>query len=337
MTLPRLTFFCELEQEQFVDLLDDNLIADLARINACLSIGILDLSEERAGVVQRLNRAGIPLTAWLLLPEEQGYWFNLYNARQAIARYEAFKEWTSVHDLHWEGVGLDIEPDIREMSQLASRDWRVLPEILRRMVDFRLQQDAIQAYLRLVTRIRADGYQVDSYQFPIIADERQVGSAFLQRLAGLIDLPVDREVWMIYSSFLRPNGAGVIASYGPESQSIAVGSTGGGVDLDIEALQTSPLTWDELARDLRLAWGWCDDLHIFSLEGCVRQGFLQRLEEFTWDRATILPDSSRAKVDGWRNALRTSLWVTSHFSQIVLVITGAFIVWKGIKRLLSRR
>lgn len=337
MPVPRLTFFCELETLPLASLLNERLIADLRDMQASLSLGILDLSPERAAVVSRLNQAGVPVIAWLLLPKEQGYWFNLYNAPQAAQRYQEFKAWTDEYGLIWNGVGLDIEPDIREMAQIATRNWKALPGILRRMLDFRGQRQARQVYEALVEQIRSDGYRVDSYQFPLIADERQAGSAFLQRLAGLVDLSVDREVWMVYTSFVRPNGAGLLASYTPEAQSVGLGSTGGGVELDFGELRLQPLTWEELARDLRLAWYWCDDLHIFSLEGCVQQGFIQPLKSFTWDAPILLPHSSLARVNGWRRALRSSLWVVSHLAVIVLALTGVFLVWKIVSYLLKRR
>ena len=48
----------------------------------------------------------------------------------------------------------------------------------------------------------------------------------LQRLAGLVEVTTDREIWMLYSSFLRSVGPGMIWSYGPQAGAIAVGSTG---------------------------------------------------------------------------------------------------------------
>lgn len=51
----------------------------------------------------------------------------------------------------------------------------------------------------LVGRIRADGWPVENYQFPLIANEQRAGSTMLQCLA-LIDVRTDREVWVIYSS-----------------------------------------------------------------------------------------------------------------------------------------
>lgn len=38
------------------------------------------------------------------------------------------------------------------------------------------------AYEALVARIHADGYRVENYQFPLIADERRAGSTLLQGL-----------------------------------------------------------------------------------------------------------------------------------------------------------
>ena len=68
-------------------------------------------------------------------------------------------------------------------------------------------------------------------QFPLIADERRAGSDLLQRLAGLVEVSTDREVWMLYSSFRPSLGPGMIWSYGPKASAIAVGSTGGAPDI----------------------------------------------------------------------------------------------------------
>ena len=76
---------------------------------------------------------------------------------------------------------------------------------------------------------------------------------------------------MQYTSFMPTLGPGLLWSYGPEARALAVGTTGGGPDIPGHP-QFSPLSWEELARDLRLARYWSDDLFIHSLEGCVWQG-----------------------------------------------------------------
>ena len=121
MKKPELTFACELETDKLIALFEnDTVIRQLVDLKARISLGLLDLSKDRANVVQKLNRAGIPVTAWLLLPKEKGYWFNLENGRAATRRYGEFKKWTLENKLQWASVGLDIEPDINLIQQIAS-------------------------------------------------------------------------------------------------------------------------------------------------------------------------------------------------------------------------
>lgn len=335
MPTPNLTFFCELDVAPLQSLLNEQMIADLKAMNARLSMGLRDLSSERAKIVQRLNKAGVPLVAWLLLPEEEGYWFNLRNAPHAAHRYHEFREWTERNGLKWVGIGLDIEPDMREFENLKNRNWRSIPTYFTRMFARLEYRKGFTAYYRLVSQMHAHGYLVESYQFPLIADERKARSTMLQRVLGLINLPVDREVWMLYTSFVRPYGAGILGSYGNEAQAIALGSTGGGVDVQLGDVR--PLSWEELARDLRLAWYWCNNIYIFSLEGCVQQGYLEKLQQFKWDFPVILPETSMQRVDGWRRSLRSVLWLFSHITVLLGVAIGALVTWRTILYLLSRR
>jgi hypothetical protein len=338
MGKPRLTFFCELPATDLKTLFaDPQLFDDLKALDAGISLGILDLSQERAEVVRHLNQAGIPVNAWLLLPQDQGYWFNADNFRQARDCYLAFREWATAQDLKWLAVGLDIEPDFGDMLQFARSKWRLLPRLLRRVFDRRRLRRAQSAYRALIDQIRADGYLVESYQFPFILDERRAGSEMLQRLAGLVDLPVDREVLMLYSSLYRPNGAGFLWSYGPHCAdrsagfrrpAIGLGSTGGGVSTGLE--DQRPLEWAQLARDLRLAWYWCDELYIFSLEGCLRQGFLTYLKTFQWDQIFLPPLEPAARVDKWRKRLQLGLWAAAHPS---LLLAAGLLVWWFLSRI----
>jgi hypothetical protein len=187
MNPPRLTFFCELAAEPLQAFFADPAVLEhLVALKASVSLGLLDLGAERAAVVRQLHAAGVPVIAWQLLPAEQGYWFNLDNAPQGRARYEAFRQWTVEHGLHWDGVGLDIEPDIAELRRLLAQRWRYLPALLRRLRRGEQLRQARETYAALVARIRADGYRVDTYQLPLIVDEREAGSTLLQRLLGVL-------------------------------------------------------------------------------------------------------------------------------------------------------
>jgi hypothetical protein len=289
-----------------------------------VGIGILDLSPDRALVVGKLNQAGIPVIAWLLLPMEQGYWFNAGNVHLATARYHAFKDWTEEYDLQWAGLGLDIEPDIREVERFEKDRSSFFLNLLYRLFDLEEVRAAQAAYKALVSKMQQDGYRVDSYHIPLMIDERKAGSTLLQRLAGLADVTSDREVLMPYTSFLRPYGPGVLWSYAPDAQSIGVGSTGGGVQ--VAGLADVPaLTWEELLRDLRLAKYWTDDIHVFSLEGCLRQGFLHRLIDFDWDGPVEIPYESARMIDQFRRVLRAFLWISARPFLLVMGLMG--LVW----------
>jgi hypothetical protein len=223
-------------------------------------------------------------------------------------------------------VGLDIAPDTRIFLQIwAVRGGRG-PTVAPRRAGRARPARARAAYRALVEQIRADGWQVENYQFPLIADERQTGSALLQRLA-LVDVATDREVWMLYSSFMRALGPGLIWAYGPEAQVIAVGTTGGGPDLP-GSPQMPALNWEQLAGDLRLARHFCDQILIHSLEGCVWQGFLPRLRSFEWADVQEPPDGARAAA-ALRKSLRATLWASAHpWPVLGITAAAAWLAWR---------
>ena len=327
----RLTFACELDRARLADLFaDSSVIDDLLALNARVALMCSDFSDERAGVVRRLNAAGIPVVGIPLLPLAEGYYFTADNADRAAGSYQEFAAWTRRHQLVWDGVGLDIEPDAQIFLQIMENPWGLVPMLAGRLVDRARPARSKAAYQALAERIRADGWRVENYQFPLIADERRAGSSVLQRLA-LVDVATDREVWMLYSSFLRALGPGLIWAYGPEAASIAVGTTGGGPDIP-GSPQMPMLDWEELAGDLRLARHFCDQILIHSLEGCVWQGFLPRFRSFEWAAVAGPPDGARAAA-ALRRGLRATLWASAH-PWLVMGSTAAVIgfTWRRLRK-----
>jgi hypothetical protein len=324
---PQLTFACELDAARLVDLFaDSSVIDDLLALDARVALMCSDFSDQRAGVVRRLNAAGVPVTGIPLLPLAEGYYFTTDNADQAAGCYRQFMAWTRRHELVWDGIGLDTEPDARIFLQITDNPWGLVPMLAPQLLDRARPGRARAAYRALVEQIRADGWRVENYQFPLIADERQAGSTALQRLA-LVDVATDREVWMLYSSFMRAVGPGLIWAYGPEAPAIAVGTTGGGPDIP-GSPQMPVLTWEELAGDLRLARHFCDQILIHSLEGCVWQGFLPRLRSFEWADVEGPPDGARAAA-ALRKSLRAALWASAHpWPLLGITAAAAWLAWR---------
>lgn len=304
---PRLTFFCELEPEPLLELFADPLlIPRLQSLGASISLGIMDFSPQRAELVRRLNQAGIPVVAWHLLPMEQGYWYHLGNGEDALNYYGRLREWTQEQGLVWDGMGLDLEPDVAEFHLMLQKKHVIPWRILCRCASGSMVSAARATYGQLVERIHGDGYRCDSYELAFLIDERLTGSELIQRLLRVTDLPMDRRVTMLYSSFFRPFGVGFMWQYARDAQSVGVGLTGGGIQLD-GWNQPDVLTWDEFARDLRLVAQRCPDIHVFSLEGCVRRQFLERLLDFDWNAPTIPPRGWSLVTSGVRGLLRLGL------------------------------
>jgi hypothetical protein len=307
----RLTFFCELEPEPLQRLFAQPEVVDaLLALRAGVSLGLLDLSPARAQVVRELQRAGVPVTAWLLLPLEHGYFQHVGNVAESEARFQELCAWTEQEGLSWAGVGLDLEQDRRDLDRISTAPWRAVPVTLRHALDGERLRRGLRGYRELLARIGQRGWPAEIYQFPSIADDRTTGSTLLQRAFGMMDLPVEREVWMLYSSILPPRGPGWLCSYGPQARAIAVGSTGGGID------SLPKLGWTELRRDLLLAKRWTDQLYIFSLEGCVSQDLLPRLLDLDWSEPIAVPERQQRQVDQLRRLMRVPLRLSAWLERL---------------------
>ena len=89
-----ISFFNELKSPELVELFKDtNLIPNLQAIHGEIRMGTLDLTPERAGIVKKLNDAGVPVVAWVVLSEEDGYFSNSINADLSKKMYQEIKDW----------------------------------------------------------------------------------------------------------------------------------------------------------------------------------------------------------------------------------------------------
>src|SRR5205807_2665870 len=65
-------------------------------------------------------------------------------------------------------------------EQIMANPRRLPAMLLPRLRDHDRPGRAREVYAALVERIHQDGWRVENYQFPLIADERNTGSTFLQ-------------------------------------------------------------------------------------------------------------------------------------------------------------
>lgn len=330
---PQLFFACDRQTSDLQALFTPALIDDLRQLKAGVALSTEDLSPERAQVVRMLNSAGIPMIAWIALPRDQGYYVNAGNAPETTARFEDFDRWTRSNNLHWQAVGLDIEPTLSDYGSLTGNKLRLFWVGLRRGFDSNRVSRARQAYTGLIHEMHSRGYVVETYQLPLIADERRVHTTLLERLLGIVDVRGDQEVLMLYTSFNHPIGAGILWQYGPDAQAIAVGSTATSGDTAMDA-KFPPLNWDEFSRNLIVARHFSRLVGVYNLDGCVRQGFIPRLRTIDWSEPVVISAEAVGKAKRLRRLIFVLLWLAAHMIYVALL----FLLMVGwLVRLIVRR
>jgi len=295
---------------------DGRVIASLQKLNAGVAIGTDDFSPARAQIVQRLNGAGIPVIASLVVPGAQGYYLNSENAPQAAARFTEFQRWTAHYQLHWSAVGLDIEPDIRLFDQLLHHRLRLTPWFLVRYFEFAKMRRARDEYGDLIRRMQSQGYVVQTYQLPLIVAERKAHVTLLERLLGIVDVRGNEEVVMIYTSFNKALGSSIIWTLGPNAQRIAIGITVGG---------DRALNWNEFSDDLIVAAHFSSTVGVFNLEGSVQRDYLSRLETMNWNQSVSITAQALARAHRFLAVIIVVLWLGELAPYLVVVLILAFV------------
>jgi hypothetical protein len=330
---PQLVFASDQPTGELESMLaEPGVVADLKDLKAGIALAP-NLTVDAARLVRKLNRDGIPVTAVLTVPAEQGYYLNASNGQQAKVRLEEFEKWTTANGLRWAAIGLDIEPNIQDFAALRQGNkWHLFLTLLGRYVDVRRVRDAKYTYSALIREIRSHGYPVETYQFPFITDERAVRSSVLERLSGIVDVRGDREALMIYTSFHQSLDSALICVYGPDAQAIAVGSTSG----PTSDPHFARLNWEEFSRDLMVANHFSHVIGVYNLEGCVRQGFLARLKNVNWNESITISAESVRRARQLRARVQRVLWMLSNLPYLLIAILIAFlwtIVWWNKHRL----
>ena len=236
-------------------------------------MGTLDLTPERAGIVKKLNDAGVPVVAWVVLSEEDGYFSNSINADLSKKRYQEIKDWADKNQLKLKAI------DMNDLKLAKSSPIKLVYKMFTRLYeDDNNLKSAKLKYDTLMAQVKADGYAVEGYYFPFITDEVANGTTSIQKMARFIPYKTGNDIPMLYSS-LNGNGDGMLKLYGADIHLYAtgLGSTGGGIDT------SGLLTYDRLVHDMNVAFKTVKEVHIFSLEGAVKSGMLSQLLSYQYD------------------------------------------------------
>ena len=289
---PEIAFFSELSAEKLSGVYTKQVVEELGKQQYRISLAIPDFSKERASLVRTLNSENVPLEVWLLLPKKEGYWFNTDNYIKAISRYEEFKKWQGTNKLRFDAVGFDMEPSLSLMQDWLKTEF--LPQKLQRMIQGRASKETVlratSAYNQLANLARKDGFKIHTYHFPHILDERKAGGQIIRQLFHIPDITAERDVFMTYSTgydeILGMNLQGAAVHGYPDAKCVGLGITGAGVDLGDNS---KVLSFEELARDIRLASVFAQAIYIYSLEGSVKQGYFKKIKDVKAETVQIPP------------------------------------------------
>lgn len=277
---PVISFFNEMNSRDLVTMFEDTTIIEtLRKMNAEVRMGLVDLTYDRVQVIKKLNEAGIPVVAWLLLPEDEGYWFNASNGLLAYKRYRDVIQWAEFNGLQFKTIGIDLELDINDANLIRENPWNLFSMIPPRLFNKSEIEKGRREYEQLIETMQNDGFKVESYYAPFIKDETAIGNTAIQQVTKFLDIKTNKEIPMLYSSFLgNPDGYYKIYGLDIGLKAVGIGSTGGGVDTTLPTL-----SYEELVHDISIASKFADEVHVFSLEGCVQKGYLKRLADQQFD------------------------------------------------------
>ncbi|HLO80656.1 MAG TPA: hypothetical protein VK166_06845 [Chitinophagaceae bacterium] len=338
---PIISFFNELKTPELVNLFSDSsLIPTLKQLNAEIRMGMLDLTPERAAIVRRLTDGGVPVVAWLLLPVEKGYFFHAGNGDLAIQRYIETRKWAEQYGLKLKGMGLDLELDLNDVELGKKSPGKLVWTMYKRLYDKTVVEEGRKKYAELIAMIQEDGYMVESYYASFIKDEVKLGNTSIQQFSQFLDVKTDREIPMLYSSFMG-NADGLMKIYGMDvnAKEVGIGSTGGGIDTTMPTL-----SYEELVHGMNIASRFADELHIFSLEGCVQKGYLTKLLSYQYDPGLTLDQKQVRQVRKIQNFFKFMSSVLSYptllligiLLLILFVIGLVFIIIRFLVRLATR-
>jgi len=260
-------------------LFSDEVIAILADRGYEISLAVDNFDDPATiRVIKRLNGAGVLVWVWPLHPMEDGYWLATDNADRMPGLYDRFSRWVEENDLIITGVMFDMEPtydDVQRLKEVVGEGG--IPAAVKYLVTRRdgdLHTNAVSVYAEMVDVIRADGYQVSTFNYPYLIDDRRDGDDSIAEMFHIAFVDSDIDAYMMYRSFFKDSGLGTgsgnVASYAGELS---------GASASLGSYMKDYLDVTHLEADIRIAARTSPVVHLYNLEALVMHGWLEGLSD----------------------------------------------------------
>lgn len=178
----------------------------LAETRSSVSIAMSTLDDSTAEAIKFLNKKNIPVIAWTVLSDSDGYWTNALNVEKTEEKIKQIEKWKEKHNLQFDTYGFDLEKSFDVILPLLNRE---IGKFLKKWLEFNKEvketfnQTKPQNRLNsLLSALKEKGQNTEFYIFP-----KKVKSFFNP---GIFPPKNSREIEMVYTSDL-PLGLGVSA------------------------------------------------------------------------------------------------------------------------------
>ncbi len=171
----------------------ESLSANEAELFLAITRKDLKENSESSKVIQKLNEQDIPVHAWLLESQENGYWANDYNFKNFESLYEDVKNWEKQENLHIKTIQLDSETLIESsptdfFKESEKKSIFQYLTILKNHYKNGPGKKAEKNYENLVNKIN-ETHKSSVAVYPFIIDDQLDGDTTLQDLFGVSSYP----------------------------------------------------------------------------------------------------------------------------------------------------
>ncbi len=187
-----------------------------------LGIGDADIGDPRLlAFLQEAQRQGVEVRAWMLLPFEEGYWPNEYNAELFAESVRRAVTWFRSEGLPIEWIVVDMELGYQKLMDLQAMalagEYEAMVAALLGNLDRSHFVRASVIFQDLVDELHDRGFRVMVVTYPQVADDLADWDCSLQ---DLLDIPVSTVTWdevslMVYTSIYNDVGAYLGVTFGP--------------------------------------------------------------------------------------------------------------------------
>ncbi len=283
-------------------LFGDAVLEILKREGYEVSIAVGDFHDpEMVSTVKRLNTGGIKVWVWPLHPLADGYWLSADNAAEFPRLYEKFQRWVKDNELEVTGVMLDMEPSYADVELLRkkAKEGGIFGTLvfLTGRRDRELHLKAKNIYDDMVKKIKADGYEVSTFNYPYVLDDALDGDSSIAEMFHIVQVDSDVSVYMLYRSFFKDSGLGA-GSANIVSYARASAAKGGSVG--IGNYLSDDLDFSDFEADIRIAARYSPVLHIYNLEALVTRGWLEKIADIDHNKPVRTPLPERIFIVGYR-------------------------------------